>query len=65
MVILVRLASTSIFFQMAGRFQGKTVPTGRMTPSALGSSATITSTTSSISSSTHTIENDQTYLGQI
>ena len=50
---------------MAGRFQGKTVPTGRITPSALGPSAATTSTTSSISSSSHTAENDQTYLGKI
>ncbi|CAF1179919.1 unnamed protein product [Adineta steineri] len=54
---------------MATRFQGKTVPSGRLTPSNSASSSTITNSTISLSSPTIIVsgngETDQIYLERI
>ncbi len=51
---------------MATRFQPKTMPVGRLTPSALGGSTVSSTTLSSVSPSTSLPgETDQAYLGKI
>ncbi|CAF4447242.1 unnamed protein product, partial [Adineta steineri] len=54
---------------MATRFQRKTVPSGRLTPSNSASSSTITNSTISLSSPTIIVsgngETDQIYLERI